>query len=76
MVRVHEGSWVYLKTVVARVGVFEQAVHRVKHVMGEEEEPLSEKKLNKEFSIIFEPGNSTIIECLFGLKLKIVMIYI
>lgn len=43
MIRVDFRGWVDLERVIVFVGVFKQAVHRVEHLVGELEEPLSAK---------------------------------
>ena len=46
MVRVNKGRSVDLEAVVVLVGVLEQAVHWVQHLMGQQKEPFPLKKMN------------------------------
>ena len=57
MVRIDERSRVDLQRIVARVGILKQAVHRVQHFMGEQEEPL--------------PGHTPVVQAVFALELDV-----
>ena len=44
MVRVDKRGWINLETIVVLVGIFKQAIHRIKHLMGQKEKPFPETK--------------------------------
>lgn len=51
MVGVDGGGWVDLQTVVVFAGVLEETVHRVEHLVGQQEEPLpAERKETQRYA--------------------------